>query len=174
MTQELKDLIQAEMHEWSLGFIDARKIFLRRSISKSGVLVDSMEQEIDRQSRREAVELLLSFSEHGRFVDMKPTAQDKYGRQSIIRIEDWVSRVGLGKFVRGWEKIHGKRPIDDSVLINRIAWGIVINRTKGKYKRKRWWNSSKTRAITELLNDVAEKLPKKVSEQVVDSLKSQK
>jgi len=170
-TEEIKDLIQAELSEWATGFIGARKAFLASTVSKSGVLTDSMRSDIDRQSRQEAIELLISFAEHGRFLDMKPTAQDKYGRNAILRLVDWVERTGLSKFVRGWERIHGKRPIDDNKLLNRIAWGIVIRRTQGKYRRRIWWNKSKQAAITELFNEVASKLPPKISEQVSQSLK---
>lgn len=174
-TEELKVLIQYEMEDWAAGFISARVAFLSKGISRSGVLTDSISATINQQARREAVELLVSFSEHGRFIDMKPTAQDRWGRQAISRLEDWIGRVGLEKFLPGYIKRYGipDQILTDERLKNRIAWGIVRRRAVGKYRRRRWWNKSKQRAISELLNQVAAKMPTKVAEQVTETLKPQ-
>ena len=173
-TEELKDLIRREMEDWAAGFVSARVAYLQRGISRSGVLTDSMHTTIDRQARQEAVELLMSFSEHGRYIDMKPRAQDRWGREAITRIEDWVGRVGLEKFLPGYIKRYGipDQVLTDERLKNRIAWGIVRRRAIGKYRRRRWWNKSKQRAISELFNQVAAALPPKVAQQVTDTLKT--
>lgn len=165
-TDELKAVIAAEASEWARGFVAARVAFLARTISKSGVLDRSLNFDINRQARAEAVELLIAFEEHGRFIDMKPTAQDKYGRQAIERIKDWVRQTGLGKFERGFIRRYGRRPKLDEDLLNKIAWGIAIRRSGGQYRRRRWWNKSKTAGISELFNLVAAALPAKVADQV--------
>jgi hypothetical protein len=67
---------------------------------------------------------------------------------------------------------YGKRPVSDAAFLNRIAWGIVKKRATGKYRRRRWWNPSKTAAVTELLNKVAAALPPTVGNDVAQNLKN--
>lgn len=171
-TDNIKAAIAAEMEEWAAGFVRGRVQYLSSRISRSGVLQQSVQAEVVRQAKREAVEALISFEEYGRFIDMKPTAQDKYGRQAVLRIQDWAERIGLDKFERGFIKRYGRRPASDEKFLNRIAWGIMKKRATGKYRRRRWWNSSKTAAVTELLNKVASALPTPVGADVAQTLKN--
>lgn len=170
-TEHLKDLIAAEAQDWVNGFISARVAFLSRDISKSGVLAGSMTASIDRQARAEAVELLIGFEEYGRFIDMKPTAQDKWGRPAIERIKKWVLKVGLDEFEGGFLRKYGRLPALDGQFLNKIAWGIAVKRSGGKYRRRRWWNKPKTAGISELFNEVAAIIPPAVAQQVSKTLK---
>lgn len=170
-TDELKAIIAEEAADWARGFIAARVQYLSASkISRTGALESSLGYSIERQARQEAVEILLAFEEHGRFIDMKPTAQDKWGREAVARVQDWARRVGLEKFERGYRRKYGKVPALDSQFLNKIAWGILIKRTSGKYRRRRWWNKPKTAGISDLLNLVASRLPDKVADQVKQTL----
>lgn len=170
--EQLKEVIQREAQEWATGFIQARVAYLSRQVSKSGVLTSSMGFEIDQQARKDAVQLLIGFEEYGRFIDMKPTAQDKWGRQAIERIKEWVRRVGPEKFEAGFIRRYKRLPYLEGQFLNRIAWGIAVKRSYGKYRRRRWWNKSKTAGLTELYNQVAAALPATVAEQVKNTLKT--
>lgn len=171
-TDNLKEIIAAEMQEWASGFVQARVAFLSRTASRSGVLERSVSQEIVQQARRDAVEALIAFEEYGRFIDMKPTAQDKYGREAIKRLEQWADNVGLSNFERGFIRKYGSRPVSDAKFLNRIAWGVLKTRVSGKYRRRRWWNASKSASITELLNKVAAALPPRVASDVAQTLRN--
>lgn len=171
-TEQLKAIIQQEAQQWATGFIQARVAYLTREVSKSGTLTSSMGFEINRQARQDAVEILVAFEEYGRFIDMKPTPIERWGREAIERIQEWIKKVGLEKFERGWIKKYKRRPAIDEKFLNRIAWGIAVRRSGGKYRRRRWWNKSKTAGLTELYNQVAAALPATVAEQVKNTLKT--
>lgn len=171
-TDNLKQIIASELEEWAAGFVQARVAYLSRTASRSGVLERSVQSEIVRAAQRDAVEALIAFQEYGRFIDMKPTAQDKWGRQALKRIEEWADAVGLENFERGFIKRYGSRPLRDEAFLNRIAWGIVKKRATGKYRRRRWWNPAKTASVTELLNKVAAALPPRVGADVAQTLKN--
>ncbi len=171
-TDNIKALIAAELEEWTAGFVQARVRYLSSKISRSGSLEQSVSSEVVRQAQREAVEALIAFEEHGRFIDMKPTAQDRFGNEAIKRLEAWAASVGLGQFERGFIRKYGARPVTDAKFLNRIAWGIIKTRATGKYRRRRWWNPSKSAAITELLNQVAAALPSRVATDVAKTLRN--
>lgn len=171
-TDNVKAVIAAELEEWLAGFVQARVRYLSSRVSRSGALEGSLGTEVVRQAQREAVEALIAFEQHGRFIDMKPTAQAVSGQEAIKRIQDWAAKVGVPKFERGFIKRYGRRPVSDEKFLNRIAWGIVKTRAKGKYRRRRWWNASKTASISELLNKVAAALPPRVGSDVAQSLKN--
>lgn len=169
--------VKEELTEFSIAFIDARKQALRaKKLPIDGSLLQSFEREIAMQARDEAVILSIAFLDSGRFIDMKPSsiAHDKWGRNSITRLEDWIERVGVEKFIYGFLDKPGRtyNPAKHQgykSLINQIAWGIAISRTKGKFKRKTWWNKDKSRATLRLVNTLAANLPDVVSDIIGDA-----
>ena len=175
--EKILDYVKTELTEFSIAFIDARKQALRnQKMPATGNLLQSFEREITLQAHEEAVKLSIAFLEDGRFIDMRPStiAHDKWGRNSITRLEEWIEKVGVDKFIYGFldkpgrtynpAKHHGYKS-----LINQIAWGIAISRSKGKFKRKTWWNKEKGRATAQLINKLATNMPPIVSDIIGDA-----
>jgi hypothetical protein len=161
-TAEIKSFIQSELQLLAQEFIKQRVAALQsRKIVASGDLKNSMEFEIINQAKGEAIEMLLAFEEHGRYIDMRtlkpPT---NFGNPYISLIEEWIRK-------RGWEqkftdKFMANRPHLRKVpknVLNQIAWGIAVKRGNGKYRRKKWWNASKTAFISDTFNQIAAGIP---------------
>jgi hypothetical protein len=167
---QLKAAIAAEMEEWAANYVRTRADFLRkRKIEATGSLVRSLEFEINQQARAEAVDLLLAFEEHGRFVDMKTLTPAAGGGNYIAAIEAWIRSKGESKFVNKYMEKYGKKTVPANVL-NKIAWGIVTKRGFGKARKRAWYNRSRTAAVAELYNNVAAMLPELVSAQISKNL----
>lgn len=153
------------MEEWAAEFISGRAAFLRkRKIQASGELINSLESEVVRAAAKEVAEILIGFSEHGRFVDMRmnPPAG---GEDYVGLIVEWIKKKGFEeKFTARYMEQRRLKNVPEKVLVY-IAWGIVRKRT-GKYRKKAWWNKAKTGAIADLYNQVAANIPDTVSKQI--------
>lgn len=162
----LKQFIQEEMTKWAAEYIATRKAYLlKRKISASGELIRSLEFELNAQASREAVEMLLAFEEHGRFVDMKGLQPPEGGGEYIAGLVDWMQRKGLAdRFTERYMERHKLRKVPERVLVY-IAWGIALSRTD-KYKRRAWYNKSRSGATIDLFNNVAAGIPDIVGGQI--------
>lgn len=167
--EELKAFIQEELESWVRTFIAGRIAYLtsKKKLS-TGQLIRSFEYEINRQAKREVLEALVAFEDYGRMLEMKRFSHDKWGRNNIDRLADWVERTWTGA---NYLKFAQKRKLVEirQSTINSIAWGILVNRTKTK-KRTRWYNKPKTAQISELFNQVAASIPSLVGQQITKSL----
>lgn len=165
-TDIIKDFIAQELQQLAKKFIRERVAALQgRKIVASGELKDSLQYEVTRQARAEAVEMLLAFEEHGRFVDMKrlkpPT---NFGSPYINLLEEWIrSRGWEQRFINKFMATRKLRTIPKNVL-NQIAWGIAIKRGNGKYRRRKWYNAPKTAFVSEVFNQVVAGLPELTSD----------
>ena len=176
MSVSVLDTINAESLAFAKQFITQRKAALmKRKANATGDLIDSLEYEVTKQATNEAASLFLMFHEHGRYLDMKPTSfkYNRVGNDLIESIENWIDRKGLQKFVNVWLQKRNQSNTNQSIekIRRSIAWGIAVNRTKGKFKRKVWWNRAKTAAISDLVNNIAAALPPTLSKDIVNSLK---
>jgi hypothetical protein len=176
MNERIREYLKHELTEFSIAFIDERKKVLRaQKLPIDGDLLQSFEREIQAQSQDEAIRLSIAFLDSGRFIDMKPEtiAHDKWGRNYIERLEEWINSIGVEKFVYGFLDKPGRTfklgSGGYSSLINSMAWGIAKARTKGKFRRKQWWNKDKTRATFRLVNTLAANMPDVVADTVLES-----
>lgn len=166
--EEINALVAAAMEEWGHEFIARRRAALSERISASGELSRRMAMQIDRQSRRDAVTMLLAFPEHGRFIDMRRLGRADGGEELVKAIEEWIVEKGQeAKMIRSFMRRHGLKTVPSDVL-NRIAWGIVRSPRK---RRRRWYNKPKSGAVTDLYNLVASRLPAKTAEIITKNLK---
>ncbi len=163
---ELKHTIEGIMEEWAAEFISGRAAFLRkRKIQASGELINSLESEVNRAAAKEVAEVLISFTEHGRYLDMKMNPPGG-GEDYVGLIVNWIKEKGFEqKFISRYMEQRRLKKVPEKVLVY-IAWGIVRKRTSGKFRRKAWWNKAKTGAIADLYNQVAANIPDKISEQI--------
>jgi hypothetical protein len=172
-TQEIRDFIEAELTQLAQAFIVQRTAALRsRKISASDALAQSLEYEVTQIAQREAVELLIAFEEHGRFIDMKrlkpPT---NFGNAYINMLEEWIRARGWEqKFIAKFVKDRNLRKPPRNVL-NQIAWGIAIKRGYGKTRKRKWYNKPKSAFVSELFNTIAAGLPDIVSNKITQGLK---
>mgnify|MGYP000741763767 CR=1 FL=1 len=169
--EQIKKEISAEMEEWAAVFVKQRVDFLRkRKIEASGQLINSIAASINQQARREAVELLLAFDDTGRFLDMKRLRPSGGGADYITALENWIREKGFeGKFTQKFMQKYRLQKAPPNVL-NKIAWGIAMSRSTGKFRKKKWYNKPKTAAIGELFTNVAAMIPDIVSKQIAQNL----
>lgn len=169
--QQLTTFIEGESRRWVEEFIAGRRAFLRtRKITASDRLIESFAQEITSTLEGQwRTELLLEFEEHGRFIDMrlKPAGG---GGDYLAALEDWIVRKGLEEqFVRTFMARRRLKKEPENVL-RQMAWGIAVRRTQ-RYRRRQWYNKSKSAAITDLYNRVAAGLPDIVVEEIKKGFK---
>lgn len=169
--QDIGAVIEQEMLRWAGVYIAERKAFLRsRKIDATGGLSESIAAEMNRQVAREVKELLIEFEEHGRYIDMKRLNTSGGGVDYLTALAAWIQRKGLEqRFTNGFLKKYNLKRTPQDVL-NRMAWGIAIARNKGKYRRRQWYNKPKSRAISDLYNNVAERLLDTVSSNIAQQL----
>ena len=164
VTDEIKTFIAKELQEMAEFYIKQRISSLQgRKINATNELAQSLDYKVVYEAKVEVISMLLAFEEHGRYVDMKrlkpPT---EYGAEYITAIEEWIKARGWeDRFIRKFVAQRKLREVPKDVL-NQIAWGIAAKRGSGKYRRRKWYNSSKTAMIYQLFNDIAAGLPQKV------------
>jgi hypothetical protein len=175
MQEDIQKFIGEELHQLGSDFAVQRASALRaRKIEAMGALSASVQFEIEREARQEAVSLLIAFEEHGRFIDMKrlkaPSA-DRIGSSYIEAIEAWIK-------ARGWEeklieKYKSKRHLRKAPknVLNMIAWGIALKRSK-KVRPRRWWNSSKSAFSIKIFNEIVGGLPDKTADGLLKEFKA--
>ena len=166
--------IEEESRKWAAEYVAGRRAFLSsRKISTSGALSESLGYEISQGLEGQIkTSLVLTFEDHGRFVDMKRLNPPGGGGDYIAALADWIVRKGLEqKFVSAFVRRRKlKAPPKD--VLNRMAWGIAINRTKKYRRRSAWYARSKSAAITDLYNRVAAGLPDLVADEIKKAFKT--
>jgi hypothetical protein len=173
MSQKIQTYLHEEMQAWLIEFIQRRKAYLRsRRIKASGDLINSLEGEVTRQAIGDAVELVLAFEEHGRYIDMRRLNVPAGGPDYIKALEEWIQEKGLlQKFTDRYMRRRGLRRVPPRIL-NQLAWGIAIKRKKRKrFRRKAWYNKSRTAAVEDLFNRVVANLPDLATDEIKDSMK---
>jgi hypothetical protein len=173
MSQLINDYLRNEAEAWATQFIQDRIAFLRsRKISATGDLTNSLAYEVTAGVKSEGVALLMAFEEYGRIIDMRRFNPPEGGGDYLMALQDWIRRKGLEqKFIRGYMRRRKLKKVPERVL-TYIAWGIARKRFEGKYRRRRWYNKSKSRAISELFQDIAANMPELVAEQIKASMDS--
>ena len=157
--EEIRAFVEEKLRMWAADYIASRKSALRqRKIEASGNLIASLEAEINKAASREAIELIMSFPDYGRIIDQRNVRPARGGKGYIELLEDWIERKGEAKFVSGWQRRNKGKKVPKNI-VNRIAWGIAIKRSGNRFRRKQWYNKSKSAAITDLFNQVAAGLP---------------
>lgn len=140
---------------WVIEFLSQRRAALeKRDIKASGDLINQLGYDTEEQAEALAFSILVAFPGYGRIAEMRNVSHDVWGRNAIERVTDWITRKGVGKFMPGFlKKYNLQKPPKDAVL--RMAWGVLVSRSQGKFRRKKWYNAAKTAAIADLYNDVA-------------------
>jgi hypothetical protein len=164
---DIKDYIYRQGLNWAKDFIAARKSWLtKQKITASRDLINSIQSEV--QNRLEEAlmtRIQIEFETYGRYLDIKTLKPARGGGDYVEGLEDWIKKKGFErKFIDGFIKKRRLKRLPPNIL-NQIAWGIVINRTK-KYKRRQWWQRPATAAVTDLYNRVAAGLPELVAKEI--------
>lgn len=157
--EELKREIMSVADDWAKRFLQGRIARIRKQgMDTSGELVRSMEYALANGSAEaEAARLLIAFNEYGRIAEMREITHDKWGRNAMTRLEAWIVKKGVSRFTAGFLKNRGLKTPPKN-MINQIAWGIMVNRAEGKFRRKKWYNKPKSGAVTDLYNEVAARM----------------
>lgn len=157
--EELKREIMAVADEWATNFIRLRIARLRKtSTEASGELIRSLEYALENgKAESEAARLLIAFNEYGRIAEMREITHDRWGRNAMTRLEAWIVKKGISRFQAGFLKTRGLKTPPKN-MINQIAWGIMVNRSNGKFRRKQWYNRPKSAAVGDLYNEIAARM----------------
>ncbi|GAB3803498.1 hypothetical protein GCM10028819_33510 [Spirosoma humi] len=138
----------------------------------TGELLDSLRQQSIVVGRDMYAEFSIGFADYGRFKDMK---QLLYGKMPPIDVlEEYVKDVGLDKFghVPGYIKDSKWRVyIPDSRAINRIAWGIAMNRLRMGVKRGGTKNAFYNPVRGKLIYETSYKLLEAMPEPILKAIK---
>jgi hypothetical protein len=158
--KELDDFITAELEAYALEFIqDSAAQLRRRGAKASGELVNSFEHEVRAQSINAGIQLLMSFEDHGRFIDMRSLQPPEGGRDYILNIIRWMQNKGLTeKFIKGYMRRRKLKRVPERVL-TYIAFGIARKRFSGKFRRTRWYNKRKTATVSVLFDNIRAGIP---------------
>lgn len=161
---------------WAKRFLEQRISRLRKNnMDPSGKLIASLEYGLDNgKTDAEAARLVIAFNEYGRIAEMRNLQpHDNWGRNAMDRLEEWITRKGVEYFVAGFMEKRGLKnePWNTKKMINEIAWGILVNRGKGKFKRKPWYTKPKSAALTDLYNEVAVRLLDKSADIITNQFK---
>lgn len=168
----MEEFLQSTLTDWAEDFIKNRAAELRnKKATATGTLTDSMRIESNRQALGEAAAVSVIFQDYGRILDMRRINPHEPGEDMIDNLIEWVRAKGVEKFARGFQRRRGYLPRSNEKLMQQIAWGIARKRGGGKNKRKVWWNKSKSAAVTDLYNAVAEGLLNVTAEEMKETLK---
>lgn len=171
--KDLNNALEEVLIAWAADYKNRRIAYLRaRKIESSGDLIDGFAYEATKPDGS-VITLNIKFDDHGRIIDMKPQSitYDKWGRNAIDRLRGWVERRGVEKFVPGQLKARGRIPSDKATFLNNVAWGIMVNRSKGNLRRRAWYAKSTTASVTDLYNQVALTMLDTSSDNISEQLK---
>lgn len=172
LAKDINDQVEQVSEAWATKFLDQRRSALqRRKIRATGALSDSLEHEVVKDATAAVVRILIAFNEEGRIAEMgRLHPHDKWGRNAVERLTKWVEARGVDKFVPGFleRRRLKKKPKD---IINQIAWGIMVSRGKGKFRRRPWWNKAKTAAVDDLYNQAAIAVLDEAADGMIDLVK---
>ncbi len=162
MESGVNGMIASTSENWADRWMAARVANLtKRNVRASGNLNQSFGTIVSKGAGEIAVRVEVGFAEHGRYIDMKRYSHDKWGRNAMDRVTAWISKKGIQKFEAGFLKKYQlkKAPKD---MLNRMAWGIMVNRSNNKFRRKAWYAKAQGGGVTDLFNQVAANLPDEV------------
>lgn len=140
----------------------------------TGALLDSLRHQAVIVGRDLYAEFSIGFAGYGRFKDMR---QLLYGKLPPIDVmEEFVREIGVENFTYtpGYLTDAKKRVnIPDSRAINRIAWGIAVNRLKLGVKggkKNAFYNPTRGKLIYETGYKLLESLPEPILRAIKEQL----
>ena len=172
-TEQLANFIEAESKAWVEEYITLRKgVLAKRGILATGGLQDSFEYDQTKDASNPVSNTLeLAFSDYGRFVEMKRLNIPGGGTEFIDGLAAWIVKKGLeARMTRDFmAKRNLRKPPAD--VLTQIAWSMAIKR-KQRYRPRPWYTKSKSAALTDLFNRVADGVPDIVIEELKASFKN--
>lgn len=172
--REITEYLEKQGLEWSRQFIAGRKAYLQQQGTRaSGNLIASLQSEVLstlEDAARTRIEL--EFALHGRFIDMKRLTTSGGGNEYISALEDWIVQKGLEQKFRGGFLRRRSRRTAPANILNQMAWGIAISRTKKYRRRSAWYNKPKSASISDLYNQVVANLPDLVADEIKKAFKT--
>lgn len=154
MTKE--ELINSIIEDWATDFLIELKKEAARINRSSGEGADSFDVDFMRMSSAGVAQIMVDFRDYLRLRDMRRTSRENHlGKDALARLKKWIEREGVQNFLSGYKyptkvRKKGGRLADVSTtrIINNIAWGISVK--KSKIKPVRWYNRKKGHEIYRL------------------------
>jgi hypothetical protein len=152
------------------GIVREATVVMQRKLQAAGIvltgeLMNSLRHEMMVESQNLYAEFSIGFSGYGRFKDMRKLLWGKL--PPIEALEEYVRQIGLDKFkyVPGYllNAKYRVLHIPDTRAVNRIAWGIAVNRLHNGVKlgknRNAFYNPTRGKLIYETAEKVLYSLP---------------
>jgi len=146
-----QDFLDRALRDFAKDFVKNRTVdIIKQNLSAERNLLNSLKAQVLNQPERGVYMMLVAFNQYGRIQDMTKRSVSFKGAGGSDMIEwlvDWVEKKGVNSFTKGKHaaKYEGRSP---ERIKNMIAWGIVKSlRTKGKRKKRGWYNTGKERDI---------------------------
>lgn len=152
-----KDIINDELTDWSITFIQNRLRDAQKLRQNSGTGQRSFNHQVIKAATNELARALFEFEGYLRLQDMRKLKWDKQAPfQDILK---YVQQKGVNAFINGFSRKY-RIPSSNVQLMNQIAWGIIKKRqsSKFKHKRKKWYNKGKERDIASLYGRILARL----------------
>ncbi len=120
---------------------------IKADLRNTDTLLASLYSKVNSQPDRGIFLMTFFAAGYGRFQDMRRRYTHPGGPEMEQALEEWVSKEGLGKFLKGrYVGLYTKKTPER--VINRIAWGILRKyKEKGTARKRGWYNRGKTRDI---------------------------
>jgi hypothetical protein len=152
--EQLLKYIQSKAAEFGKNYAASRIAFLqKRKITVTDELINSIATETKIIFDRATVETVIAFEEHGRYIEMKGLNPSDGGADYLLAVEAWIKKRGWDKFEKKFEAKYGE-VLNQYKGIRRLAWGIIRNRNKKKFKPKRWHTRARAAQVGELYNSI--------------------
>jgi hypothetical protein len=143
----------------------------------TGELLNSLRHQAVVVGRDLYAEFSIGFAGYGRFKDMRQLLYSKLPPIEVM--EEFVRTIGLDNFtyIPGYVKDANRRvTITDSRAVNRIAWGIAVNRLKMGVKRgsnrNAFYNPTRGKLIYETGYKLLESLPEPILKAIKEGLEN--
>lgn len=171
-----EEVINQILTEWATEFIKQLKKEAAKIPQSSGEGARSFDIELMKMSSAGVAQIMVDFADYLRIRDMRRTMREDFlGKDSLARIKKWIERKGLQNFMAGYKqpttvRKKGGRFVDVSTtrIINNIAWGISVK--KSKIKPVRWYNRTKGQQIYNLYGRAVNALVESSMEELKKSI----
>lgn len=170
--QEINAFINKELGEWAVYVLQrlAEQI-KKKNLILSGDLLKSLQYELLKASAENVAHLKLAFESSGRHKDMKTVYDDKM--PPIDAMEDFIRKVGLQNF-KYLPYRKGKKVPTESIIINRLAWGIAKSRlAQNTTKPKKWFSRPFYGSINVLIENLTTKYGEIAARSITQPLNNQ-
>lgn len=148
------------------------KAILSRKLVLTDTLYRSLEAEVKNGTGEVVTQLVASFSEYGRNLDMKSATYRK--RPPVDVMEDYVRKRGLASFKKIPGTGEGRKMPTEDIQVRRLAWALASSKlSKGTVlSNKKWYSRNFNAMVYVLIDRLTNNYAEFAAQQVTQNFKS--